>query len=364
MRVLDRYIIKAVCGSVALVMTALLALLAVFLFINEQGWVGAGRYGQLQALRFVLLNLPAVAAQFLPVGALIGSLLAMGGLARGSELTVMRAAGVSIARIGLSLVLAGALLVPVAVLLGEYLAPPLVQSARVDKTVERSTNISVTARGGAWMRDGDRILRADGIAGGAAAGGITVFALGERQQLLVVGRSPRVRALADGSWEAEDYAESRFGEGAVESVRKPAEPLQSRASPAFFSVIAGNPSELSLRELSRAITHLAANGQDVRRYRFAYWSTVARWAAIPLAVLLALPFLFGSLRNAESSARAMLGLMLGLGYFIVQRMVESGTIAFALDPLLLAWLPTLLLGAGVAALLARLRHRPAAINAA
>ena len=53
-------------------MMVLLTLLALFLFINEQGWVGVGNYGSLQALRFVLLNLPGQLLQFLPVAALIG----------------------------------------------------------------------------------------------------------------------------------------------------------------------------------------------------------------------------------------------------------------------------------------------------
>jgi lipopolysaccharide export LptBFGC system permease protein LptF len=46
---------------------------------------------------------------------------------------------------------------------------------------------------------------------------------------------------------------------------------------------------------------------------------------------------------------------LGLGYFILQRMVESGTIAFGLNPIFLAWLPTALLVAALIALFARLR---------
>ena len=61
------------------------------------------------------------------------------------------------------------------------------------------------------------------------------------------------------------------------------------------------------------------------------------------AVLFALPFGFGALRSASLSARMTLGLALGLVYFFMQRMVESGTLVFNLNPLLLAWVPTLLL---------------------
>lgn len=357
MRVLDRYIVKAICGSVTLVLAVLLTLLGVFLFIDEQGWVGVGHYGQLQALHFVLLNLPANLVQFLPIAALIGSLLAMGGLARGSELTVMRAAGVSIARIALAVFLAGVLLVPLALLTGEYLAPPLTQFARAAKVVARNEQISLTSRSAAWIRDGNQILRAERAAGEAGLGGITVFELGPSGQLAAVGQAPQARALPDGSWELADYAASRFAEDDVAFGIDPVYRFQTRASPLFLDAVTSDPMDWSLRELHAAIGYLAANGQETRHYRFAFWSGIARLAALPLAVLLAVPFLFGSSRHAESSARALLGLLLGLGYFILQRMVESGTLAFALDPLLLAWLPTAALGTTVGLLLARLRSR-------
>ena len=117
---------------------------------------------------------------------------------------------------------------------------------------------------------------------------------------------------------------------------------------------------MSLTDLARTIDYLRANGQDARRHRFAFWAGIARLAALPLAMLLAVPLVMGRLRGAENAARATLGLVLGLAWYIAQRMVESGALAFALSPPLMALLPTLLLAAGVVWLLARLPR----INAA
>lgn len=157
MRVLDRYIIRSIGAAVLIVMMALLTLLALFLFINEQGWVGVGSYGQPQALRYVAFNLPTQLLQFLPVGVLIGSLLAMGGLARHSELTVIRASGVPISRIGASVFLAGLLALPLALVTDEYLAPPLARMARIHKAIQRNGEISLAGPGGAWVREGGLI---------------------------------------------------------------------------------------------------------------------------------------------------------------------------------------------------------------
>jgi lipopolysaccharide export system permease protein len=352
--VLDRYIIRSIGAAAIMVMLALMTLLALFLFINEQGWVGVGNYGHLQALRYVVFNLPSQLLQFLPVGVLIGSLLAMGGLARHSELTVIRAAGVPVSRIGASVFLAGLLALPLALATDEYLAPPLARMARIHKAIERNGQISPAGPGGAWVRDGGLILRA-GRSTGSGYGSVGVFEVGPDNRLAAAGRATGATERPDGGWELRDYAWSSFEERRVRSGAEPVHALDSGISPAFFGMIVADPSELSLRELWRTTRYLESSGLDSRRARFAFWSHVARLVAIPFAALLALPFLFGSLRVVETGARATLGLGIGLGYFILQRMVESGTIAFGLDPLLLAWAPTALLLVALAGLFARQR---------
>src|SRR5690606_20772962 len=141
-----------------------------FLFVNEQGWVGPGNYGQWQALRYVLLQLPGTALEFLPVAALLGALLGLGQLARGSEFTVMRAAGVSITRIAGAVALAGLSLVPAAAAVAEWVAPPLSQAARIGRALERNGSADLV-QGAAWLRDGDLLVRAD------ARGGFLLFEL-------------------------------------------------------------------------------------------------------------------------------------------------------------------------------------------
>jgi len=101
MRVLDRYVMRTILGYTVPVMGVLLSLGTVFLFVEEQDDIGVGTYGISHAFLFVLLNLPQQAFQFLPIGALIGALVGLGNLARGSELIAIRAAGVSVMRVGM-----------------------------------------------------------------------------------------------------------------------------------------------------------------------------------------------------------------------------------------------------------------------
>jgi lipopolysaccharide export system permease protein len=349
MRLLDRYIIGRVLNGTALGVAVLSVLMALFLYVNEQGWVGVGRYGNLQAAWHVLLTVPTTLPPFLPVAALFGALMAMGQLSRGSELTVMRAAGVSVQRIGSAVLVAGLLLLPLAWLVGEHLAPPLARMALETRALERDGAISLTPQG-AWLRDGSTILRADAGAGG----GYMLFEFSADASLAAVARAAGAHALPDGGWELEDVRGTRLAGDRLVAWNAAAQRLPFAVGPDFFSVASSRPEQMSLAELARTIDYLAANGQDTRRHRFAFWAGVARLLALPLAMLLAVPLVMGRMRGAENSARMTVGLVLGLIWYIAQRMVESGALAFELSPPLMALLPTLLLAAAVLILLGRL----------
>ena len=95
---LDRYIGTQVFFSILAVLGIILGLALLFAFIDELGDV-QGKYGLGEALSYVMLTAPRRAYEMLPMAALIGSLIGLGSLASNSELTIMRAAGVSIGRI-------------------------------------------------------------------------------------------------------------------------------------------------------------------------------------------------------------------------------------------------------------------------
>lgn len=104
-------------------MAVLLSLGALFVLMGEQDDVGVGNFSTRDAVIFMALNLPQQAWELLPISALIGSLVGLGALARGSELTILRAAGFSVWRIARAATIAGLLLTLLAAVLGEFLGP-------------------------------------------------------------------------------------------------------------------------------------------------------------------------------------------------------------------------------------------------
>ncbi|AKN28181.1 hypothetical protein AB691_3313 [Stutzerimonas stutzeri] len=119
---LDRYIGIHVFLAILTVLGIIVGLALLFAFIDELGDV-QGNYGLGDALQYVLLTSPRRLYDMLPMAALIGCLIGLGTLASSSELTIMRAAGVSLGRIVLSVMKPMLVLLVAGILIGEYVAP-------------------------------------------------------------------------------------------------------------------------------------------------------------------------------------------------------------------------------------------------
>jgi len=354
MTLLDRYIVSTLLSAVAMVMLALLMLGMLFVFIGEQGNIGVGHYGMLDALQYSALSLPQFAVESFPAGALIGALLGIGVLARSNELTVMRASGMSKLRLGAAVLTCAAVLVAIALLVGEYLAQPLGQLADEQKAYAKYSNVSF-AGAGAWIRDGDLILNVQDRSSAAEYGGMLIFELTPDNRLAAIARAEHATAAGPKSWLLRNYVESRFVDDSVTSLRAAQRPRRTAAGADFLRLVNTDTSELSLHTLYATMRYLRSNNLGTEQYEIAFWSRVARTVGIVVALLFALPFGFGSLRNASLSARTTFGVALGFVYVFLQRLVESGTQVFDLDPLVLAWVPAGLLALVTATMMWRVR---------
>jgi lipopolysaccharide export system permease protein len=355
MSVLDRYIVRTVLGAVALVMLVLLILGGLLVFFSQQGDIGIGHYTVADALWYTVLNLPQQVYELLPITALIGSLLGFGQLARGSEITVIRATGMSVARLAGTALFAAAILIAFEGLLGEFVAPQLQEAANQQKAFSQFNSVGFGGGAGAWVRDGDLILNVARQSGSRRFVGMQVFELSPQHTLLSIGRAASATAVGHRKWRLGGYTESRFGADGVTASPPGQKMLQSNVTAGFLGLAVQDPEQLTLRALWQVIDYFHTNSLDARQYLFAFCSKIARTVAIAFSVLLAIPFILGSMRSAGAGTRAMLGLVIGIAFFLLQRLIESGTIVFNLDPVILAWLPTALLATATLLLLARAR---------
>jgi lipopolysaccharide export system permease protein len=355
MPILGNYLVRTVLGYTALVMLVLLALGALFIFIGQQDDIGTGGYTASQALLFVALNLPSYLFQLLPVGALIGALLGLGNLARGSELVVMRASGVTTARFCLWLGVAGFILAVLMVAVGEYVAPPLEKYARQLKVFSKFNEFSFAGSRGTWVRDGDMIISVEQQSAQSRFGGVQVFRFDDQRRLLAVGRADSASVDDASGWQLEGFAETQFTAQGTEAGRAPTRQVKTSLSTDFLGLAVVEPETMGLRDLRAYRAHLERNNLDATPFEAAFWARIARVVALMLVVILALPFALGPMRASGQGARTVVGILIGAGFVLLSQTLESSARLLDLPPWLVGWGPTALLAALTLVLLARLR---------
>ena len=344
MTLLRTYLVLAVLRGVAVTVLVLLAVTSGIEFVSQLGDVGRGSYTLATALTYVLLRVPRTMFSVLPAAALIGSLLALGNLAVHRELVVMRASGVSSWQLLGSVGLAGFVLAVVMVLLGESLAPSLGAYANEMRTRAMHEDLAIGEGQATWLRDGDRIFAVRRQAGDVGyGGGVVMFELGADNSLREVARAASADVDAANRWVLSNYAETAFLPNGVaaRTERQSAETYDLNPDLLALSIV--REDLLDTPSLQRYIGYLRANDLDARRYLIAYWTRLSDVVSVLLMTVLALPFVFGGLRSAGTGARFLVGLVIGLSYYVIGEVLTSGGEVYNLDPLVVAWAPSALL---------------------
>jgi lipopolysaccharide export system permease protein len=355
MNVLGNYIVRTVLSYTALVTLVLMALGTLFLFIGQQSDIGKGGYNATQAMMFVLLSLPSYLCQMLPVAALIGSLLGLGNLARGSEIVVMRASGTTTVQFCRWLGFAGLLLAALMFLVGEYVAPPLGKFARQMKMFSKNSELSFAGDGGTWVRDGDTIISVDEQSARARYSGVQVFRFGPGRRLVSVGRAETASVGEDKRWQLKNYAETTFTDAGTDASHEAGRAVSSTVSAEFLGLAVIDPDSMSLRDLLAYAEHLKHNALDASRFEIAFWSRAARFAALVIVVMLAWPFAIRPMRSSGQGVYIVIGIMIGAAFVLLSQTLESGGQLFGLAPWLIGWIPTALLATLTGVLLWRAR---------
>ena len=110
-----------------------------------------------------------------------------------------------------------------------------------------------------------------------------------------------------------------------------------------------------MRELLTYIAYLEDNGLDTRRYQLAFWTKLLAPLANLSMLFIAMPFAFGRQRSAGMGQRLVIGILLGLAFFLLNRMLGNIVLLYDFPPIIGAALPMMLFyGAGALAL-SRLR---------
>lgn len=340
MRILSLYILKSIAAPTLIVAFALLAISSILALVTELQTAERVGYGAGIALQFVLLDLPTSVYQLAPTTMLIGSLLGLGALASSSELIVMRAAGMSQMRLALAAALSGMVFGVLIFAMGDVLVPRSHQMA-FDLRSESRYGGSRFGEGGAWFREDNRYIYIEEIFSVEQLGKVHIYGFDELYRL--TGALSAERASFDKErWQLEAIRMTTVENERAEVSVIPRMDWLVTVSPEILRLSVVRPESLTTAGLWQYARYLTRNGLDAADYWTALWRKLAMPITVIVMSLVAVPFVSGSRRSGGAGQRLFVGIMVGVGFFLLNEIVASSGQVYGLPPYVTALLPTIL----------------------
>lgn len=356
MKILDRYILRNVFLGFIAAAALLLPLFSTLDLVGELDDIGEDGYRLTQALQIVLMTMPRRAVELGPFIALLGGIAALGQLSLSQELSVLRTAGISATRIGLTTLLAGSLLAGGLAATDEFLASPLQQKAvqlRAHAKPDNDKDSSI------WARKEGQVVRIGSLRTGRVPSQLEIFRFDERNQLQEYIRADHAEIQSGGTWLLHNIQLKRWSDE-EESVQQLEQmPWQAILPDSRLDEIAFPPESLSAQQLRGYVHFLQSTGQPSIQFEIALWQK----AGIPLLtlamILFAVPFTFSPVRSTGLGSKLALGAIMGLLVYISNEILINLGLLFKLNAMLVGVVPALvLLGMALAAVHWFDRSRP------
>ncbi len=337
MRKLDRYISRSVVVAILAVLGIILGLASLFAFIDEMNDISE-TYTLLDACSYVLLTAPRRLYDMLPMAALIGCLIGLGSLASASELTIMRAAGVSIGRITWAVMKPMLVLMIVGVLIGEYVAPASENQAQANRSLAQGGGDAQSGKHGLWHRQGEEFIHINTVQPNGLLYGVTRYRFDDQRNMLSASFA-RKATYDQGQWQLAEVTTTLFHGDRTEVVKADNEQWGVSLTPQLLSTVVLAPESLSISGLWSYIHYLADQGLNNGKYWLAFWTKVLQPLVTAALVLMAISFIFGPLRSVTLGQRVFTGVLVGFTFRIIQDLLGPSSLVFGFSPLFAVLVP-------------------------
>lgn len=342
MNKLTLYLGKTVLISIVLTLLFFVGLEFIFSLVNEVRLVGTGDYSLGKVLAFIILSLPQSLAVLFPMAALLGTLMGLGLLAGRSELVVIRAAGWSIGNVVFAISKLALLLALIVMFVQEKVVPVTDKWARQQKAWAMSSGQTLNTGFGTWMRDGKDFIYIKTIESNNHLEGITIYRFDGNMRLLKM-QEANYADYDKGQYILHNIKETLFKEDRVLENKIQSQVWQSHINPEILQVAGVKDLEdLTLAELKQTIEYRQANALNYKGYQLMFWQKLLRPLAILVMMFVAIPFLFGPLRETSMGLRLLAGVLIGFVFYLFNQLFGPLTQVYPIHPFIGAILPTLL----------------------
>lgn len=341
MKLLDRYIGQAIINGVATVLIIFIALYELFAFAGEAGSIGRADYTIWEAIKYSLFLVPQHIYELFPLSMLLGTMLGLGWLANHNELVVIRTAGVSLIRIIVAIMKTAVVLMALAMIIGEIIAPPLLQYAKEERIKALHGNISLNTDYGLWARDGETYIHVKRIENDGRLTGITLYQF-SKNNYIERQINARQATYTGEHWILYSVRETlhknnTFKVNHIEELQ-----WKTLLDLDTVKIVAIPPDLLSVRKLNTYVDYLKTNNLDYTKYELIFWTKLFSPFSILAMVLLAVPFIFGSVRQVSMGKQILFGFLVGVSFYIISRLIGEISLVYGVPAMFSAILPPLL----------------------
>lgn len=343
MNTLDRYIGKSILGSIFATLLTLVGLSAIIKFVEQFRSVGKGTYDIWQAVAFTGLTIPKDIETFFPMAALLGALMALGNLASRSELVVMQAAGFSRFKIGMAVMKTALPLVLLTMVIGEWGIPQTEQFARDMRARALSGGSMLSMKNGVWAKDGNNFVFVRRVTDDAKLNDIYIYTFDQNRNLTELKHANQASYSEDESkWTLRQVNHSMISKDEITTSNRLSEKWETNLTPDKLGAVSLRPTSLSISGLYNYISFLRETGQDVSRFELTFWRKIFQPVSVGVMMLLALSFIFGSLRSVTAGARIVTGICFGFLFYVVNEIFGQMSVVYNMPAVFGALMPSLL----------------------
>lgn len=343
MNTLDRYIGKSILGSIFATLLTLVGLSAIIKFVEQFRSVGKGTYDIWQAVAFTGLTIPKDIETFFPMAALLGALMALGNLASRSELVVMQAAGFSRFKIGMAVMKTALPLVLLTMVIGEWGIPQTEQFARDMRARAISGGSMLSIKNGVWAKDGNNFVFVRRVTDDAKLNDIYIYTFDQHRNLTELKHANQASYSEDESkWTLRQVNHSMISKDEITTSNRLSEKWETNLTPDKLGAVSLRPTSLSISGLYNYISFLRETGQDVSRFELTFWRKIFQPVSVGVMMLLALSFIFGSLRSVTAGARIVTGICFGFLFYVVNEIFGQMSVVYNMPAVFGALMPSLL----------------------
>lgn len=345
MRTARRYLASEIYRSCAVVLLALLGLFTFFALIDELDKVNKN-FTLLNLFYLESLQLPTRLYELLPIGLLIGAVLALASLAQRNELVILRVSGVSgLGMLGMLWVVTIPLMVG-AFLLSEYITPAVQIKASEAQLQLLGRSGGGRLSSGYWFKEntadgGSRIINIRQIQASGQVSNITVLEMLPEQALDTLTQAPSGQFHSNGLRldNATIITIDPTASQALHAETAPEKPLSTMSTEPTLEVRTAltadrliarilTPEMMSASDLIEYIAYLKANELQTDRQMVALWRKIAYPFTLLVMMTIAAPVSFMQTRRGGVGTKVFAGILIGVGFFMANQMaLNIGTLS-------------------------------------